>query len=137
MTRTYEELITLPTYEERFKYCDLAGLVGEETFGNERWLNQMLYSSNEWRRFRRQIIIRDQGCEFALPGFEILKYGTVHHLNPITINDVINSRPCIYDLNNVVLVGTDTHKFLHYGHGIVPQKEPIIRRPNDTCPWRD
>lgn len=137
MTRTYEELLTLRTYEERFKYCDLSGVVGEETFGNERYLNQVLYTSKEWRRFRRQIIIRDKGCEFALPGFDIVKYGTIHHLNPITRDDIIHVRSCIYDLNNVVLVSTDTHKFLHYGHGKVPQKEPIIRRPNDTCPWRD
>ena len=136
MMRTYEELITLPTYEERFRYCDMTGRVGDETFGHDRWINQVLYSSPEWRKFRRQVILRDNGCEFALPGFEIVKYGTVHHLNPVSKQDIIDRAPCVFDLNNVVLVSTETHKFLHYGRGKVPQREPIIRRPNDTCPWR-
>lgn len=136
MMRTYEELITLPTYSERFKYCDLTGIVGEETFGYFRWLNQELYTSQEWRRFRRDIAIRDNGCEFALPGFDIFKYATVHHLNPLTKQQIISRSPCVFDPNNAVLVETKTHKFLHYGHGKVPQKEPIVRRPNDTCPWK-
>lgn len=136
MKRTYSELITLSTYEERFKYCDLFGKVGEETFGHNRWLNQVLYSSPEWKSFKREIILRDNGCEFALPGFEIFKYGTVHHLNPITKDDVLNRDPCVFDPENVVLVASDTHKFLHYGSGPVPYKEPVVRKPNDTCPWR-
>lgn len=137
MMRSYRELLTLPSFKERFEYCDLSALVGEETFGSSRWLNQMLYSSDEWKAFRRFIIARDHGCEFALDGFDILKYGTIHHLNPITKNDILNRRPCIFDSDNVVLVGSDTHKFLHYGYQKkAPQKEPIVRRPNDTCPWR-
>lgn len=136
MTRTYEELIRLPSFKDRFEYCDLTGVVGADTFGGSRWLNQVLYSSGEWEAFRREVIIRDKGCEFALPGFDIYKYGTIHHLNPITKADVINRRPCVFDLNNVVLVGSDTHRFIHYGRGRAPQKEPLVRRPNDTCPWR-
>lgn len=136
MTRTYEELIRLPSFKDRFEYCDLTGVVGADTFGGSRWLNQVLYSSDEWKAFRREVIIRDKGCEFALPGFDIYKYGTIHHLNPITKADVINRRPCVFDLNNVVLVGSDTHRFIHYGRGRAPQKEPLVRRPNDTCPWR-
>ena len=136
MTRTYEELIRLPSVKDRFEYCDLTGVVGADTFGGSRWLNQVLYSSEEWKAFRREVIIRDKGCEFALPGFDIYKYGTIHHLNPITKADVINRRPCVFDLNNVVLVGSDTHRFIHYGRGRAPQKEPLVRRPNDTCPWR-
>lgn len=136
MTRTYEELIRLPSFKDRFEYCDLTGVVGADTFGGSRWLNQVLYSSEEWKAFRREVIIRDKGCEFALPGFDIYKYGTIHHLNPITKADVINRRPCVFDLNNVVLVGSDTHRFIHYGRGRAPQKEPLVRRPNDTCPWR-
>lgn len=136
MTRTYEELIRLPSFKDRFEYCDLTGVVGVDTFGGSRWLNQVLYSSEEWKAFRREVIIRDKGCEFALPGFDIYKYGTIHHLNPITKADVINRRPCVFDLNNVVLVGSDTHRFIHYGRGRAPQKEPLVRRPNDTCPWR-
>ena len=136
MTRTYEELIRLPSFKDRFEYCDLTGVVGADTFGGSRWLNQVLYSSEEWKAFRREVIIRDKGCEFALPGFDIYKYGTIHHLNPITKADVINRRPCVFDPNNVVLVGSDTHRFIHYGRGRAPQKEPLVRRPNDTCPWR-
>lgn len=136
MTRTYEELITLPTFEERFKYCDLFGRVGAETFGYDRWLNQIFYQSPEWRRFRREIITRDNGCEFALPGFEIARFGTIHHLNPITKEDIINRNPCVFDPNNVILVAQDTHKFIHYGRGPAPSKELVRRRPNDTCPWR-
>ena len=136
MTRTYSELILLPTFEERFDYCDLFGKVGEETFGYDRWVNQVLYSSDEWRAFRRRIIIRDKGCEFALDGYDIQKYGTIHHLNPIRKADIIERRPCVFDPNNVVLVASDTHKFLHYGHAAAPKKSIIVRRPNDTCPWK-
>ena len=136
MIRTYSELIALPTFEERFAYCDLAGKVGDETFGNSRWINQVFYQSDEWRRFRREVIIRDRGCEFALDGFEVVRFGTIHHLNPITKEDIINRRSCVFDLNNVVLVAQDTHKFLHYGHGPVLRKTVIVRRPNDTCPWK-
>lgn len=136
MTRTYNELIQLLTFKERFEYCDLSASVGDETFGKDRWLNQVLYSSDEWKAFRRDVIVRDHGCEFALEGFDIYKYGTIHHLNPITKADILNRRLCVFDLNNVVLVGSDTHKFIHYGRGPAPCKEPIIRKPNDTCLWR-
>lgn len=136
MIRTYTELISLPTYNERFNYCDLVGKVGAETFGYDRWINQVLYSSPEWRRFRRDIILRDEGCEFALPGFEIVQYGVIHHLNPITKNDIVNRNACIFDPDNVVLVSRETHNFIHYGRGPAPTKIPVERRPNDTCPWR-
>ena len=136
MTRIYTELIHLPTYEDRFNYCDLFGKVGEDTFGCDRWINQELYSSNDWRNFRRKIILRDGGCDLAMDGFLILKYGTIHHLNPITKDDIINRRSCVFDPNNVILVASDTHKFIHYGRGPAPNRTPIERRPNDTCPWR-
>lgn len=136
MIRTYDELISLPTYEERFKYCDLVGRVGEETFGYDRWINQALYQSDEWRRFRREIILRDNGCDLACDGFEIYRFGTIHHLNPITKKDIVNRNPCIFDPNNVVLVAPDTHKFIHYGRGPAPSRVPIERKPNDTCPWK-
>lgn len=136
MTRTYSELIHLPTYEERFEYADLRGKVGEETFGHDRWVNQILYTSPEWRRFRREIILRDDGCDLAMPGFEILRFGVIHHLNPITKADIVNRNPCVFDPNNVILVASDTHKFIHYGRCPAPNKLPVERRPNDTCPWR-
>lgn len=136
MKRTYTDLIHIPTYKERFEYCDLCGLVGDETFGCDRWLNQVLYSSPEWRRFRRDIIIRDKGCDLAFDGFEIPCFATIHHLNPITKHDILERRPCVFDPENVILVATDTHKFIHYGHGEAPNRLPVERRPNDTCPWR-
>lgn len=136
MTRTYDELIRLPTFKERFEYCSLAGIVGAETFGFDRWINQVLYSSEEWRRFRRQIILRDNGCDLAMDGLPILRFGTIHHLNPITKADVLERRPCIFDPNNVVLVAQDTHRYIHYGCAPAPQRTPIERLPNDTCPWR-
>lgn len=136
MTRTYTELIELPTFEERFAYCDIHGTVGSETFGCDRWLNQVLYTSPEWRRFRRSIILRDKGCDLAMEGYDIPDRGTIHHLNPITKEDVLERRPCIFDPNNVILVSSDTHKFIHYGFGKAPVKNPIERKPNDTCPWR-
>lgn len=134
--RTYTEMMKLPTFEARFKYCDMSGNVGEETFGGSRWVNQVLYSSPEWKAFRRKIVLRDQGCEFGLPGYEIQKYGTVHHLNPVTKDDIVNRRDCVFDPENAVLVSSDTHRFLHYGFGRVPVKEPVVRRENDTCPWK-
>lgn len=136
MTRTYSELITLPTFEERFEYCDLYGKVGDETFGNGRWINQVFYQSEEWRRFRREIILRDNGCEFAMPGFEVVRFGTIHHLNPITKDDIIQKRSCVFDPENVVLVAQDTHKFIHYGRAPAPRKTLVARKPNDTCPWK-
>lgn len=136
MTRTYTELIMLPTYEERFEYCDLAGRVGDDTFGYDRWINQDFYQSPEWRRFRREIILRDNGCDLAVDGFSIQRFGTIHHLNPITKSDIINRRPCVFDKNNVILVASDTHKFIHYGRRPAPNRLPVERRPNDTCPWR-
>lgn len=136
MTRTYTELILLPTYDERYDYCDLFGKVGVETFGYDRWVNQALYSSQEWKKFRRDIILRDSGCEFALPGFEIAQYGVIHHLNPISKEDILSRSPCVFDPNNVVLVSRETHNFIHYGRGPAPSRIPTERRPNDTCPWR-
>ena len=136
MKKSYSELILLPTFEERFKYCSIPGSVGIETFGGSRWLNQMFYMSLEWKSFVREIAIRDKGCEFALPGFEVYKYGTVHHLNPITKEDILNRNDCILDPENAVFVSRETHRFLHYGSNQPPIKEPVIRKPNDTCPWR-
>lgn len=134
--RTYTELIKLPTYEERFKYCDIFGTVGADTFGGDRWLNQVLYSSPEWRRFRRDIIVRDNGCDLAMDGYEIFRFATIHHLNPITKEDILERRFCVFDPENVILVASDTHKYLHYGQGSVPNRLPVERKPNDTCPWR-
>lgn len=134
--RTYSELILLPTFEERYEYLRTGSLVGDITFGGGRWLNQALYMSPEWKQFRNEIILRDQACDLAMPDYEIHGRIIVHHLNPITKEDIINRNYCVFDPENVVCVSHSTHNAIHYGdENQLPQK-PIIRRPNDTCPWR-
>ena len=134
--KTYSELITIPTFIERFEYLKIGGAVGAATFGHDRYLNQILYNSEEWKRFRREIIIRDNACDLACEDYEIFKYVIVHHINPITVEDVINRNPMIFDPENVVCTSLRTHNAIHYGDKDLLITEPIIRTPNDTCPWR-
>lgn len=134
--RTYNELIQIPTFEERYRYLRLFGSVGEETFGFKRWLNQNFYHSDEWQRFRDKIIIRDGGCDLAVDGFEIYGSIIIHHLNPITYNDILNRNPCVFDPNNVVCTKLSTHNAIHYGDETLLPKIPVERTRNDTCPWR-
>ena len=134
--KTYSELITLPTFEERYDYLKLNGRVGESTFGYDRYLNQILYTSKEWRRFRDTIIIRDNGCDLGCEGFEFSGRATVHHINPITVEDVINRSPKVFDPENVITVSDNTHKAIHYSDSNLLIKGPVIRTRNDTCPWK-
>ena len=134
--RTYSETITLPTYEERFDYLKLEGKVGKETFGYDRYLNQILYNTEQWRKFRRGIIIRDNACDLACEGYEINYRILVHHINPITVEDVINRNPMIFDPENVITMTHRTHNALHYGNKNLLVTKPIERTKNDTCPWR-
>lgn len=134
--RTYSELTTLPTFIERFEYLKLGGLVGQETFGFDRYLNQTLYRSAEWKRFRRDMIIRDMGCDLAHEDYEIVGKVLLHHINPITIEDVLNRHYCIFDPDNVICTSLNTHNAIHYGDSSLLVTEPIIRTKNDTCPWR-
>lgn len=134
--KTYNELIHIPTFEERYRYLRLSGSVGEETFGFRRWLNQEFYHSDEWKRFRDKIIIRDGGCDLAVDGFEIYSSIIIHHLNPITYDDILNRNPCVFDPNNVVCTKLSTHNAIHYGDEILLPKTPVERIKNDTCPWR-
>lgn len=136
IVKTYSELIILPTFEERFEYLSLGGVVGRETFGYERYLNQILYSSKEWERFRDKIIDRDNGCDMACEGYDIYKYATVHHINPITIDDVINRNRKVFDPENAITVSSSTHKAIHYANTNLLILENSERRPNDTCPWK-
>ena len=136
MIRTYSELITLPTFSERYKYLQLNGKVGHETFGYDRYLNQALYSSPEWRRTRRRIIIRDEGRDLALDGYDIFGKIYIHHLNPITLADIEERRSSLFDHDNLVCVSNNTHDAIHYGDEDLLPSDPIIRRPNDTCPWK-
>lgn len=134
--KTYNELITLKTFDERFDYLKLSGLVGEETFGYSRYLNQILYRSPEWKHLRKQIIVRDNGCDLGLEGYEIIGKILVHHINPITLKDIEERNPKIYDMNNLISVSFMTHQALHYGDKDLLIRDPIERKPFDTCPWR-
>lgn len=132
----YSKLLVLPTFEERYEYLRLGGTVGKETFGYERHLNQILYSSDEWKQCRRLIIIRDAGLDLGSDGYEIHGKILVHHLNPITVDDVINRRQKVFDPENLICVSHNTHNAIHYGDESLLMTVPIERTKNDTCPWR-
>lgn len=135
--KTYSELIRLPSFEERYEYLRLQGVVGEDTFGFDRYLNQILYSSDEWKRCRRKIIIRDGGLDLGCEGYEIGGRILIHHLNPITLNDIINRNPAIFDPENLICTSHNTHNAIHYGDkNLLITATPVTRRKNDTCPWR-
>lgn len=135
--RNYKGLIRLKTFIERYDYLRIGGVVGESTFGFERYLNQVLYTSPEWRRFRRDVIVRDNGCDMAMPGREILGDRIIiHHIIPLTVKDVEDRSPAIFDMNNVVCVSFNTHQAIHYGDETLLPEEFKERTPNDTCPWK-
>ena len=134
--KTYSELITIPTFEERFEYLQLKGSVGKDTFGYDRYLNQVLYRSPEWKRLRNQIIIRDCGCDLACEGYDIHSKVLIHHLNPITVEDVLARSQKVFDPDNLVCVSHNTHNAIHYGDVDLLVTGPVIRTKNDTCPWR-
>lgn len=136
--KTYSELIILPTFEERFAYLQLAGQVGDLTFGGSRMLNQIFYNTPEWKSIRRQVIIRDSGCDLAIPERSIRGKILIHHLNPLSKEDILERKASLFDLENLICVSYDTHQAIHYGDSrlIVPSK-PTERKPNDQCPWRN
>ena len=134
--RTYSELILLPTFEERFKYLQLNGRVGDDTFGFDRYINQNFYRSAEWKRIRDQIIIRDNGCDLALEGYEIYGRILIHHMNPITVKDVELSTEYLMNPEYLICVTHNTHNAIHYGDEKLLMKGPVVRTKNDTCPWR-
>mgnify|MGYP006987433206 FL=1 len=134
--RTYSELITLPTFEERYQYLRLNGRVGEETFGFDRWLNQKFYKDPEWLRIRDEVIIRDNGCDLAIPGREIYSRILIHHMNPITKDDILQRSKYLLDPEYLICTIKNTHDAIHYGDENLLVKGPVERKPNDTCPWR-
>ena len=136
MSRSYLEMIKYPTFEERLQYLMLSGSIGYETFGYDRWVNQALYSSSEWKDFRHRVIVRDGGCDLGVEGYEIQRRPLIHHINPITKEMVLNRDPMIFDMNNVVTTTHQTHNAIHYGHDTNIRSGPVIRRQNDTCPWK-
>lgn len=134
--KCYSELITIPTFIERYRYLKIGGRVGADTFGHDRYLNQILYHSGEWLDFRDEIIIRDNGCDLAHPEFEIYDRILIHHINPITVEDVLRRDPKIFDPENVISTVLNTHNAIHYGDESRLMLLPITRTKNDTCPWR-
>jgi len=136
MIRTYSELRTYKTFIDRYNYLKLRGSVGIETFGFDRYLNQVLYRSRRWRRTRDGIILRDNGCDLGVEGYDIYDKIIIHHMNPLTIEDIEDDVDEIYDPEFLISVSFNTHQAIHYGDESLLPKEPIERKPYDTCPWR-
>lgn len=136
MIKTYSELMTIPTYEERIQYLMLFNTVGALTFGFDRYLNQNFYTSREWRHFRRDIIVRDNGCDLSIDDRPIFDTMVIHHIEPIAPEDIHNMSYKLLDPNNVILTSLDTHNTIHYGVEIQTSKITVDRTPNDTCPWK-
>ena len=134
--RTYSELITIPTFEERYRYLRLSGRVGEETFGFDRYINQIFYRSKEWKEIRDHVIVRDNGCDLGIPGREIYGKILIHHMNPITQEDILNRSDLLLNPEYLICTVKNTHDAIHYGDESILYKDPIVRSKNDTCPWR-
>lgn len=134
--RTYSELITIPTFEERYDYLRLGGKVGEETFGFDRYINQLFYRSKEWRSIRDRIITRDKGCDLGIEGREIYGKILIHHMNPITKDDILQRSEYLLDPEYLITTIKNTHDAIHYGDRSLLITSPVERSRNDTCPWR-
>lgn len=134
--KTYSELITLPTFEERFVYLQLNGEVGRDTFGFDRYLNQKFYRSVEWKRIRDQVIIRDNGCDLGIDDRVIYGKILIHHMNPITEMDIRHVTDRLLNPEYLICVTHTTHNAIHYGDEELIVKAPIVRRKYDTCPWK-
>ena len=135
--RTYSELILLPTFAERFRYLKLDGKVGADTYGFDRYLNQQFYQHDPmWRSSRDTVIIRDNGCDLGVEGYEIHGKIIVHHMNPITLEDILNDRDWIYDPEFLISTIHNTHNAIHYGDERLLVTAPTVRTKNDTCPWK-
>lgn len=137
MSKTYSELILLPTFLERFEYLKLSGIVGETTFGSHRYLNQKFYTQDpRWLKARAEVIVRDEGNDLGMFGFPIGGPITIHHINPVTQEDLLAGRDILFDPENLISVSSMTHKAIHYGNQSLLMLPPVARTPNDTCPWR-
>lgn len=135
--RTYSDLSKLKSFEERFDYLKLDGSVGEETFGFDRYLNQALYSSKEWKHVKNQVIIRDEGCDLGISGNKINRKAIIHHMNPITREQIENRDPEIFNPEYLITVSHSTHNAIHYGDkDLLARQAPVERKQGDTVPWR-
>lgn len=136
MIRTYSELACLETFEERFKYLELDGQVGQETFGFDRYLNQKFYRSPEWRRVRQEVILRDNGCDLGIEDRPIFGNVIIHHINPMSVDDIKHKETWVLDPDFLICTCKRTHDAIHYSDESIIFSEPIQRSPNDTCLWR-
>ena len=134
--RTYSQLIHIPTFEERFEYLRLNGQVGADTFGFDRYLNQVFYRSDRWKKVRDHVIIRDNACDLACEGHDIQSRILIHHMNPLTIEDIMNETDYLMDPEFLISTMLRTHNAIHYGDKSLLPSTPMDRRPTDTCPWR-
>lgn len=136
MIKSYSDLIKIQSFDDRFAYLRLSGSVATPTFGGHRYLNQILYQTDDWKRARREVILRDNGCDLAHDDYMIFGSVYVHHINPITIDDILGRRPCVFDLDNLICCSFKTHNILHYGNEENPYSKPAERSRHDTCPWK-
>ena len=134
--KSYKELRRLKTFEERYDYLRLIGEVGLATFGFDRYLNQQLYKSKRWRSVRNKVIIRDEACDLGVAGYEIAAKLVVHHMNPLTLEDIENGADVIFDMDNLICTTHNTHMAIHYGDASLLVQAPVERRPGDTIPWK-
>lgn len=134
--RTYSELIKLPTFEERFAYLRLDGEVGVTTFGSDRYLNQLFYRSDEWRKIRDFVIVRDNACDLAMEGYDLARPILIHHMNPISVEDILRHSAFLIDPEFLVCASKPTHNAIHYGSEALLPRGPVERIQNDTCPWK-
>ena len=134
--KRYSELILLPTFEERYKYLQLNGVIGDETFGFDRYINQMFYRSQEWKQVRDYVIVRDNGCDLGVEGHEIRGKILIHHMNPIGIKDIQQVNKFLLDPEYLITTMLSTHNAIHYGDESLLVTDPIERSKNDTCPWK-
>ena len=134
--RTYSELITFPTFEERFKYLQLNGQVGESTFGFDRYMNQVFYRSQKWKSIRDFVIIRDCGCDLGVEGYDIHGKIIIHHMNPLSMRDIETESDFLLNPDFLICTTHNTHNAIHYGDENLLVTAPIERTKNDTCPWR-
>lgn len=136
MNRTYSDLSKLKTIKERYDYLKLGGTVGEETFGFDRWLNQMFYKDPKWKAVRDEVIIRDNGCDLGVEGYDIGGRVYVHHMNPVTADDILYNFDDLVNPEYLISTSKRTHDAIHYGDQKLLPQDPITRTKNDTCPWK-
>ena len=136
LIRTYDELVTFQTYEDRYNYLRLVGVPGDYTFGYDRWMNQTFYRSSEWKRIRDLVIIRDDGCDLGIADRPITDKIIIHHMNPINVDDIKHSTENLMDPRYLVCCSMLTHNLIHYGADATKPLITTERKPNDTCPWR-